>query len=66
MDCQDKEIEHIRHTIPLHDANFATALEPGKKPGITLPKEIVNFAVEVEDVITSAKNARPQWTKRYK
>ncbi len=41
-----------QHTTTPHDINLATALELGKRLGLTLPQEIVIFAIEVADVTT--------------
>jgi hydrogenase maturation protease len=38
-----------RYAASVHDVNLATALELGKRLGLTLPREIVIFAIEVED-----------------
>jgi len=49
-----------QHASLLHDVNFATALELGRRLGIPLPKEIVVFAVEVEDVTTFNERCTPK------
>jgi len=38
-----------RHAATPHDVNFATALELGRRLGLTLPKRIDIFAIEVGD-----------------
>ena len=42
-----------------HHINFATALELGKKLSIPLPKEIVIFAIEAEDLTTISEGCTP-------
>lgn len=48
------------HASSLHDVNFATALELGRRLSIPLPKEIIIFAVEVEDVTTFDERCTPK------
>ena len=52
-----------RRTISPHDVNFTTALEFGKKVGLSLPQEIVIFAIEVSDVSTFSEELTPQVTQ---
>ena len=47
------------HASSLHDVNFSTALELGRKLGVPLPGEIDIFAVEVEDVTTFSERCTP-------
>jgi hydrogenase maturation protease len=49
------------HLTNVHDANFATALELGRRLGVPLPEpeEIHIFAVEVEDVFTFGERLTP-------
>ena len=49
-----------RYTSSLHDVNFATALELGKKLNMALPQQIVIFAIEVEDVTTFGEQCSPE------
>ncbi|MCJ7654247.1 MAG: hydrogenase maturation protease [Dehalococcoidia bacterium] len=49
-----------RRTISPHDVNFTTALELGKKVGLSLPQEIVIFAIEVSDVSTFSEECTPE------
>jgi len=49
-----RALRETAHLTSLHDANFATALELGRRLGVPLPQpeEIHIFAVEVQDDIT--------------
>jgi hydrogenase maturation protease len=48
-----------RHAAP-HDIDFATALELGKRLGMTLPRQVVVFAIEVEDASTFNEECTPE------
>jgi len=48
-----------RHSGTPHDVNIATALELGKKLNLKLPREIIIFAIEVEDVTTFSEECTP-------
>lgn len=52
--------DSTRHAGSPHDINFATALELGKRLGVPLPRQIVIFAVEVEDVTTFSERCTPK------
>jgi hydrogenase maturation protease len=47
------------HVPNIHDVNFATALELGRRLGIHLPEDIHIFAVEVEDNRTFSERMTP-------
>ena len=49
-----------RHVSTPHDVNLATALELGKRLGMPLPRTIVIYAVEVEDVTTFSERCTPE------
>jgi len=51
----------------VHDVNFATALELGRRLGHTIPEdsEIHIFAVEIEDNITFSESLTPALKARY-
>jgi hydrogenase maturation protease len=60
----------LRETMNLnniHDVNFATALELGRRMGMNVPSEedIHIFAVEVLDLITFSEEMTPQLEKAY-
>ena len=49
-----------RHAISTHGVDFSTALELGSRLGLTLPREIILFAVEVADVNTFSEKCTPK------
>jgi len=49
-----------RHAVSPHDVSLATALELGKRLGLEMPKEIVIFAIEVQDVINFGEKCTPE------
>ena len=52
-----------RHTASTHNVNFASALELGRKLGLSLPQKIVIFAIEVADVSTFSEQCTPEVKK---
>ena len=54
------EIEAARHLSSVHDVDFATALDFGRKTGMPLPQHIVIFAVEAEDTSTFSEECTPE------
>ena len=57
---EPKAFVATEHASSLHDVNFATALELGRRLSIPLPKEIIIFAVEAEDVTTFDERCTPK------
>jgi len=53
-------LNETRHVSSPHDVNFATALELGNKLGITMPKQIIVYAIEVTDTSTFSEEFTPQ------
>jgi hydrogenase maturation protease len=51
---------NTRHVSSPHDVNFATALELGNKLGIAMPKQIVIFAIEVDDICNFGEEFTPR------
>ncbi len=51
---------NTRHVSSPHDVNFATALELGSKLGIAMPKQIIIYAIEVDDVSTFGEEFTPR------
>ena len=49
-----------RHAASPHDVNLVTALDLGKKLGLSIPQEIVIFAIEVSDVTTFSEECTPE------
>jgi hydrogenase maturation protease len=52
-------LKTTRYTASPHDVNLPTALELGKKLGLAMPREIVIFAVEVEDTVNFREECTP-------
>jgi len=46
-----RDISPTQHSASAHDTSLVTALELGKKIGLSLPEVIIIFAVEVENVM---------------
>jgi hypothetical protein len=55
------------HMSHVHDANFATALELGRRLGLRLPpaSAIHIFAMEVQDALTFSEHMTPQLADGY-
>ena len=53
------EISPTQHSVSAHDTNLATALALGRRLGLPLPREIVTFAVEVENITDFAEEPTP-------
>jgi hydrogenase maturation protease len=61
-DLYQIEVEDLRSTLHLscpHDINLATALELGKRLGMSIPKEIRIYGIEVEDTQTFSECCSP-------
>lgn len=54
-----KSISPTQHSASVHDASLVTALETGKKMGLSLPDEITIFAIEVENVMEFSDQPTP-------
>ena len=51
LDLNDlRKISPTQHSASPHDASLITAIETGKRMGYTLPKDIVIYAIEVENI----------------
>ena len=62
------DLEALRDTMHLtsiHDVNFATAMELGRRLGIPLPDEVHIFAVEVEEIRTFSEWMTPALERSY-
>lgn len=49
-----------KHTSSPHDTSLAVALQLGRRLGMTLPQQIVIYAVEVADVTTFNEGCTPE------
>ncbi len=45
-----RSISPTQHSVSSHDTSLATALEMGRQMGLSLPEEIIIYAIEVENV----------------
>jgi len=57
------DLTATRHTASTHNVNFASAIELGHKLGLSLPTQIVIFAIEVTDVTTFSETCTPEVSK---
>ena len=53
-------LDFTRHAASPHDVNLATALELGKRLKLSLPQQIVIFAIEVADASTFSEECTPE------
>ncbi|MGB2799574.1 MAG: hydrogenase maturation protease [Dehalococcoidia bacterium] len=53
-------LDFTRHSASPHDVNLATALELGKRLELSLPQQIVIFAIEVADASTFSEECTPE------
>ncbi|MEW6717200.1 MAG: hydrogenase maturation protease [Chloroflexota bacterium] len=54
-----RTIHPTQHTASAHDTTLVTALDMGRQMGLRLPKDIVIFAVEVENVLEFSEDLTP-------
>ena len=57
------DLAATRHTTSTHNVNFASALELGHRLGLSSPKEMVIFAIEVADISTFSEDCTPKVKK---
>ena len=53
-------LDFTRHAASPHDVNLATALELGKRLELSLPQQIIIFAIEVMDASTFSEECTPE------
>ena len=53
-------LDFTRHAASPHDVNLATALELGKRLELSLPQQIIIFAIEVADASTFSEECTPE------
>jgi len=58
-----KAFDVARSAVSPHDIDFTTAIEFGKKLGLTMPQQIVIFAIETSDVSTFREECTPEVQK---
>lgn len=54
-----EDLKFSRRLASVHDINLITALELGKTLGLSLPEEIIIYAVEAQDTLTFAESLSP-------
>ncbi|MBM3144470.1 MAG: hydrogenase maturation protease [Chloroflexi bacterium] len=54
-----REISLTQHNASAHDTTLATALEVAERMGQPLPKEVIIFAVEVEEIFVFSDEPTP-------
>ncbi len=53
-------LDFTRHAASPHDVNLATALELGRRLELSLPQQIIIFAIEVADASTFSEECTPE------
>ena len=60
MSAQDlRDISPTQHSASAHDTSLITALEMAERMGLPIPKEILIFAVEVEEIFIFSDEPTP-------
>ena len=54
-----KQISPTQHSASAHDTSLVTALKVGKRMGLSLPKEIIIYAIEVENITDFGQQLTP-------
>jgi hydrogenase maturation protease len=54
-----RNISPTQHSASAHDTSLITALEMGERIGLSLPKEFIIYAVEVENIIDFGEEPTP-------
>jgi hydrogenase maturation protease len=54
-----QNISPTQHSASAHDTSLVTALKMGERVGLSLPKEFVIYAVEVENIIDFGEEPTP-------
>lgn len=57
------DLERTIHTSSPHDTNFATAIEFGKRCGLSIPEHIDIYAIEIRDNTTFSEQLSPSVEK---
>ena len=60
---EPETLNETRHAASTHGIDFSTALELGSRLGLSLPRDIVLFGIEVEDVNTFSEKCTPKVEK---
>ena len=54
-----RSISPTQHSASAHDTNLVTALELGRQMGLSLPGEIIIYAIEVENITDFGETLTP-------
>ena len=54
-----RDISPTQHSASAHDTNLITALEMGQRLGLSLPKEFIIYAIEVENIVDFGEEPTP-------
>jgi hydrogenase maturation protease len=54
-----RNISPTQHSTSAHDTSLVTALEMGQRMGLSLPKEVIIYAIEVENIIDFGEEPTP-------
>jgi hydrogenase maturation protease len=61
MDLNDlREISPTQHSASPHDASLVTAIETGRRMGFPLPKDIIIYAIGVENIHDFSEEPTPE------
>lgn len=54
-----RQISPTQHSASAHDTSLVTAYDMGLKMGLSLPEEVIIYAVEVENILDFGENSTP-------
>ena len=60
---EPETLNGTRHAASTHGIDFSTALELGSRLGLSLPRDIILFGIEVADVNTFSEKCTPEVEK---
>jgi len=58
-----EDFGQARHSATIHNVTLLGALELGKKLGLNMPREVILYAIEAEDVVSFSEECTPQVEK---
>ncbi len=60
---EPETLNETRHAASTHGIDFSTSLELGSRLGLSLPRDIILFGIEVADVNTFSEKCTPEVEK---
>jgi hydrogenase maturation protease len=57
------DLSKARNSTTLHDINLLTAIELGQKLEMDVPREVIIFSIEAEDMVTFSEKCTPEVEK---